>query len=84
MHIIFIDFCTTPPEEVIITGYIEYSATQAISLAEHDINDVDCELKLDYKVFIFFFSRYFLLFQVLIPTKGRGESAMFMAFIETG
>ena len=23
---------------------------QAISLAEHDINDVDCELKLDYKV----------------------------------
>ena len=25
-------------------------AIQAISLAEHDINDVDCELKLDYKV----------------------------------
>ena len=26
------------------------NAFQAISLAEHDINDVDCELKLDYKV----------------------------------
>ena len=25
-----------------------------------------------------------IFFQVLIPTKGRGESAMFMAFIETG
>ena len=43
---------------------------QAITLAEHDINDVDCELKLDYKV--------------LIPNKCRGESTMFMAFIETG
>ena len=43
---------------------------QAITLAEHDINDVDCELKLDYKV--------------LIPNKCKGESTMFMAFIETG
>ena len=43
---------------------------EAITLAEHDINDVDCELKLDYKV--------------LIPNKARGESAMFIAFIETG
>ena len=42
----------------------------AITLAEHDINDVDCELKLDFKV--------------LIPNKSRGESSMFMAFIETG
>ncbi len=24
----------------------------AITLAEHDINDVDCEIKLDYKVLI--------------------------------
>ena len=39
-------------------------------LHDHDINDVDCELKLDFKV--------------LIPNKSRGESSMFMAFIETG
>ena len=25
---------------------------EAITLAEHDINDVDCEIKLDYKVLI--------------------------------
>ena len=27
-----------------------WNCYKAISLAEHDINDVDCELKLDYKV----------------------------------
>ena len=43
---------------------------QAVTLAEHDINDVDCELKLDFKV--------------LIPNRCKGESGMFMAFIETG
>ena len=46
----------------------------AIILAEHDINDVDCELKMDFKV--------------LIPGSNRGgrggESAMFMNFIEIG
>ena len=31
----------------------------AITLAEHDINDVDCELKLD--------------FRVLIPNQSKGE-----------
>jgi hypothetical protein len=25
---------------------------QAITLAEHDINDVDCELKLDFRVLV--------------------------------
>ncbi len=25
---------------------------EAVTLAEHDINDVDCEIKLDYKVLI--------------------------------
>ncbi len=43
---------------------------QAISLAEHDINDVDCEIKLDFKV--------------LVPNQSRGESSMFMNFIEIG
>ena len=37
-----------------IFGAVTYNSNitlfQAISLAEHDINDVDCELKLDYKV----------------------------------
>ena len=42
----------------------------AITLAEHDINDVDCELKLDFKV--------------LIPNQSKGESAMFINFIEIG
>ena len=42
----------------------------AITLAEHDINDVDCELKLDFKV--------------LVPNQSKGESAMFMNFIEIG
>ena len=42
----------------------------AITLAEHDINDVDCELKLD--------------FHVLIPNQSKGESSMFMNFIEIG
>ena len=42
----------------------------AITLAEHDINDVDCELKLD--------------FRVLIPNQSKGESAMFINFIEIG
>ena len=42
----------------------------AITLAEHDINDVDCELKLD--------------FRVLIPNQAKGESAMFINFIEIG
>ena len=42
----------------------------AITLAEHDINDVDCELKLD--------------FRVLVPNQSKGESAMFINFIEIG
>eukprot|EP00095_Tigriopus_kingsejongensis_P007825 maker-scaffold204_size260821-snap-gene-1.42 protein:Tk07825 transcript:maker-scaffold204_size260821-snap-gene-1.42-mRNA-1 annotation:"transient receptor potential channel pyrexia" len=42
----------------------------AITLAEHDINDVDCELKLD--------------FRVLIPNQSKGESSMFINFIEIG
>ncbi len=42
----------------------------AITLAEHDINDVDCELRLD--------------FRVLIPNQSKGESSMFMNFIEIG
>jgi hypothetical protein len=42
----------------------------AITLAEHDINDVDCELKLD--------------FHVLIPNQSKGESSMFINFIEIG
>ena len=29
-----------------------WNCYKAISLAEHDINDVDCELKLDYKVWL--------------------------------
>ncbi len=42
----------------------------AITLAEHDINDVDCEVKLD--------------FRVLIPNQFKGESSMFINFIEIG
>ena len=30
--------------------HVFWNCYKAISLAEHDINDVDCELKLDYKV----------------------------------
>ncbi len=42
----------------------------AITLAEHDINDVDCELKLD--------------FRVLIPNQSTGASSLFINFIEIG
>ena len=35
---------------IIHSHLISLHFAQAISLAEHDINDVDCELKLDYKV----------------------------------
>ena len=40
------------PQNIFIAVIHNSSITlfQAISLAEHDINDVDCELKLDYKV----------------------------------
>ena len=36
--------------ETLLTSSICFETVKAISLAEHDINDVDCELKLDYKV----------------------------------
>ena len=36
--------------ETLVTSSICFETVKAISLAEHDINDVDCELKLDYKV----------------------------------
>ncbi|XP_063220667.1 transient receptor potential channel pyrexia-like [Bacillus rossius redtenbacheri] len=42
----------------------------AVKLHEHEIGDVDCELKLDLRV--------------LVPSVERGESGLLLAFIEVG
>ncbi|XP_077300169.1 transient receptor potential channel pyrexia-like [Arctopsyche grandis] len=42
----------------------------AIKVADHEIGDVDCELKLD--------------FRPLVPAVSRGEAALLLAFIEVG
>lgn len=43
---------------------------RAVSLHDHELGDVDCELKLD--------------FRVLVPSSDRGESGLLLAFIEVG
>lgn len=42
----------------------------SITVNEHEIGDVDCEIKLD--------------FQLLVPNKERGEMELLLAFIEVG
>lgn len=42
----------------------------SIKLHDHEIGDVDCELKLD--------------FRILVPSVERGESGLLLAFIEVG
>lgn len=42
----------------------------AITLTDHEIGDVDCELKLD--------------FRILVPCVGRGETELMLNFIEVG
>lgn len=42
----------------------------AIKVNEHEIGDVDCEIKLD--------------FRLLVPSAERGESELILAFIEVG
>ncbi|CAH0551219.1 unnamed protein product [Brassicogethes aeneus] len=43
---------------------------QAIKLNDHEIGDVDCEVKLD--------------FRVLVPTLGQKESDLLLSFVEVG
>lgn len=42
----------------------------AIKLTDHEIGDVDCELKLD--------------FRILVPSVGRGETELLLNFIQVG
>ncbi|XP_018322447.1 transient receptor potential channel pyrexia [Agrilus planipennis] len=53
----------------VIPKYIE-KFDSSIKVNDHEIGDVDCELKLD--------------FRVLVPTMGRGETDLLLNFIEVG
>jgi hypothetical protein len=43
---------------------------EAIRVTDHEIGDVDCELKID--------------FRPLVPSMGRSETALLLTFIEVG
>ncbi|KAJ8953048.1 hypothetical protein NQ314_007423 [Rhamnusium bicolor] len=53
----------------VIPKYIE-KFDQAIKLNDHELGDVDCELKLD--------------FRILVPTMGNKETELLLNFIEVG
>lgn len=53
-----------------ILKYIEKKLDQGIKLHDHEIGDVDCEIKLN--------------FQVLVPNFSSGETVLLLTFIEVG
>ncbi|XP_017768544.1 PREDICTED: transient receptor potential channel pyrexia [Nicrophorus vespilloides] len=61
-------FITRRTPEVIPRYFGKFD--QAIKLTEHEIGDVDCELKLD--------------FTILVPTTVHGETGLLLNFIEVG
>ena len=53
-----------------ILKYLERKLDQGIRLHDHEIGDVDCEIKLD--------------FRVLVPSLSSGETGLLLTFIEVG
>lgn len=53
-----------------ILPYLEYKLDQGIKLHDHEIGDVDCEIKLD--------------FRILVPNMSSGETGLLLTFIEVG
>ncbi|KAK6638913.1 hypothetical protein RUM43_007183 [Polyplax serrata] len=67
-HVSALSFIARRTPEIL--NYLVMKLDQGIKLHDHEIGDVDCEIKLD--------------FQILVPNVSSGETGLLLTFIEVG